>query len=511
MTPFIFTARETGVTAQHENTTAPRGKDDTINWPVIWLLLGAAFVVILNETTMTVALPHLMHDLGVDARTAQWLTTGFMLTMAVVIPITGFAMQRLTTRQVFITAMTLFSTGTLIAGLSPSFEILMVARVVQAGGTAIMMPLLMTTILNLVPMERRGEVMGSVSIAMSVAPALGPAMSGLVLQWLSWRWIFFIVLPIALGMLTAGVLRMTNVTETSKIPLDVLSVILSGFGFGALVYALSQIGGGHGAGGGAAGPSMELAFAVAAVGLGLGLFIWRQVVLQRDDKPLLDLRTFKFRDFSVSLAVMMIAFMSMMGTMLLWPTYLQDVRQIPAALTGFLMLPGGLAMGLLGPVIGRLFDRFGARPLVVPAAASMAVMVFLMSRATSHTPIWMLFAVHIGLMLSLACMFTPTFTSGLNALTPKLYGHGSALLGTLQQVAGAAGAAMLITLMQTRTQSLEGQGQVHQLALQGGISHALTIGSIIGLGAVVLATFLRGKPAAATPQGDPQQEVPVQV
>lgn len=492
------------MTTQHDNLTAPRG-DDTINWPVIWLLLGAAFVVILNETTMTVALPHLMHDLHVDARTAQWLTTGFMLTMAVVIPITGFAMQRLTTRQVFLTAMTLFSTGTLIAGLSPTFEVLMVARVVQASGTAIMMPLLMTTILNLVPMERRGEVMGSVSIAMSVAPALGPAMSGLVLQWLSWRWIFFIVLPIALLMLAAGAVRMTNVTETSKIPLDVLSVILSAFGFGALVYALSQIGG-HGQ---ASGPPMELAFAVAVVGL--GLFIWRQVVLQREDKPLLDLRTFKVRDYSVSLAVMMIAFMSMMGTMLLWPTYLQDVRGIPAAWTGFLMLPGGLAMGLLGPLIGKLFDRFGARPLVVPAAASMTLMVFAMSRVTAHTPIWMLFAVHIGLMLSLACMFTPTFTSGLNALTPKLYGHGSALLGTLQQVAGAAGAAMLITLMQTRTQSLEWQGQLHQLALQGGISHALTIGSIIGLGAVALATLLRGKPRAPEPQADPQDEVSVQV
>ena len=305
------------MTAEHTNDAAV--DEAPINWPVILLLLAAAFVVILNET---VALPHLMVDLNVDARTGQWLTTGFLLTMAVVIPITGFAMQRLTTRTIFILAMSIFSAGTLLAGSAPAFWVLLVARVVQACGTAIMMPLLMTTILNLVPLQRRGEVMGLVSIAMSVAPALGPTMSGLVLQWLGWRWIFFIVLPISVAALIAGGLKLTNVNEVRKIPLDVLSVVLSGFGFGGLVYALSQIGS-------SGGNQMALSFGVALVAL--ALFVWRQLVLQRDDKPLLDLRTFRHRDFTVSLAVMMIAFMGLMGTMLLWPIYLQDVRAIPSA------------------------------------------------------------------------------------------------------------------------------------------------------------------------------------
>ena len=168
---------------------------------VIVTLLVATFVVILNETIMNVALQRLMVDLRVDAPTVQWLSTGFMLTMAVVIPTTGFILQRLSTRAVFLLAMGLFSGGTATGGAAPGFEVLLLARIVQAGGTAIMLPLLMTTILTLVPLARRGAVMGNVSIAISVAPAMGPTVSGLILEHFSWRFMFVFVLPIALAAL----------------------------------------------------------------------------------------------------------------------------------------------------------------------------------------------------------------------------------------------------------------------------------------------------------------------
>ena len=189
---------------------------------VIAVLLVSAFVVILNETIMSVALPVLMADLGVTASVGQWLTAGFLLTMSVVIPITGFLIRRFPTRMLFGAAMGLFSTGTLLAALAPGFPVLLAARVVQAGGTAIMLPLLMTTVMTLVPPARRGVMMGNISIVISVAPAIGPAVSGLVLSVLGWRFLFWLVLPIALVTLVLGLRRITDVGETAVMRIDAL-------------------------------------------------------------------------------------------------------------------------------------------------------------------------------------------------------------------------------------------------------------------------------------------------
>lgn len=476
--------------------TDPSG-DAPLRWDVIGLLLGAAFVLILNETTMAVALPALMADLHVDAVLAQWLTTGFMLTMAVVIPVTGFVMDRLTTRQVFLTALGSFSLGTLLAGLAPGFWPLLVARIVQASGTAIMMPLLMTTILVLVPTERRGQVMGLVSVAMSMAPAMGPTLSGAVLQFASWRAIFFIVLPIALVMWALGFARMTNVGETRRTPVDVLSIVLSAVGFGGLVYALSRIGESQGHG---VSVTMLGAFAIAIVAL-VG-FVARQIVLQRRDMPLLDLRTFRHASFSLGLAVMMIAFMALMGVVLLWPIYLQQVRSLSTMQTGLLLLPGGLAMGLLGPLIGRLFDRFGARPLVLPATVVLTGVVASFTRVGPTTPAWLLLAMHVVMSLALAFIFTPVFTSSLNDLPPHLYSHGSALLGTLQQVAGAAGAAVLVTTMAGATRSAVASGATPGGAQLAGLHAAFALGAVLSSVGIVIALFLRRPSAPQDEQAD---------
>ena len=205
-------------------------------------LVGATFVVILNETIMINAIPRLMVDFDVDASAAQWLSTAFMLTMAVVIPITGWFLQRVTTRFAFGLAMGVFCAGTLLAALAPAFPVLLVARVIQASGTAVMMPLLMTTLMAVVPEHDRGRVMGNVTLAMSVAPALGPAVSGVVLQSLSWRWIFLVVLPIAGGIASLGLRRLRNVGEPVAGTVDWWSVVIAAIGFGSLVYGLSEVG-----------------------------------------------------------------------------------------------------------------------------------------------------------------------------------------------------------------------------------------------------------------------------
>ncbi|PTT70613.1 DHA2 family efflux MFS transporter permease subunit [Arthrobacter sp. HMWF013] len=456
---------------------------------IIATLLVATFVVILNETIMNVALQRLMVDLGVDAPTVQWLSTGFMLTMAVVIPTTGFILQSLSTRAVFMLAMGLFAGGTALAAIAPGFEILLLARIVQAGGTAIMLPLLMTTILTLVPLAKRGAVMGNVSIAISVAPAMGPTVSGLILEHFTWRFMFVFVLPVALAALAIGAKYLTNIGETEKTKLDFFSVFLTVPAFGGLVYGLSQIGGGHG---GQAGPGTA---AVAALVIGvasLAVFVLRQVRLQKAEAPLLDLRAFKFRMFTVSVLLMVVAMMALFGGVILLPLYLQEIRGLGSLETGLVLLPGGLAMGLLGPVIGRLFDRIGPLPLTVTGSVLMVVALWQFSMLDAGTAVWWIVTLHVGLSFGLALLFTPAFTTGLNPLPPHLYSHGSAIMSTTQQVAGAAGTALLVSIFAVVSAAS---------GLVAGMSAAFLTATVIALAAVVLSAMMRKTEGAAPGHG----------
>lgn len=460
---------------------------------VIWLLLAATFVVILNETIMSVAIPKLMDDLHVDALAAQWLSTAFMLTMAVVIPMTGFLLQRFTTRQVFTAAMSLFSLGTLVAALAPGFGVLVGARVIQACGTAIMLPLLMTTLMTLVPPALRGRTMGNVSIVISVAPAIGPTISGVILNFLAWRWIFLIVLPIALIMLLIGIRFVENVTDTQKSRIDLLSVILAAFGFGGLVYGLS-LSGETGPAAAGNGPMLWSSLAVGV--LALAAFITRQLLLQRKDRALLDLRTFRSPIFTVAIVLMAITTASLFGVIIVLPLYLQHVLHLDVLGTGLLLLPGGLVMGLAAPFVGRLYDRFGPRVLVVPGAVLVSLVMWSLTMVTETTPVYLVLIAHITMSLGLALMFTPLFTAGLGAVPPHLYSHGSAILGTIQQVGGAAGTALLVAVLSAQTAALAAGGATLDAATAGGIRVAFLAAAIISLFGVV-GSFFISKPADA--------------
>ncbi|HYI59126.1 MAG TPA: MDR family MFS transporter [Microlunatus sp.] len=453
---------------------------------VIATLLVATFVVILNETIMGVALPVLMVDLDLTASTVQWLTTAFMLTMAVVIPTTGFLLQRFSTRTVYAAALGLFSAGTLLAGIAPGFWVLLLGRIVQASGTAIMLPLLMTTILTLVPIERRGVVMGNVSIAISVAPAIGPTLSGLILQFLSWRFMFLLVLPIALGALVIGLRGLVNVNADGDQPLDLPSVALSIPAFGGIVFGLSRLGESGDASSAWLGPVSLVVGVVCLV-----LFVLRQRALVNGKGPLLDLRAFDFTMFRRGVALLCIAAIALFGAIILLPIYFQNVRGLNTLQTGMLLLPGGLLMGLLGPVVGRLFDRYGPRWLATGGATLLVLTMLALTQVGETTPVPLLLGIHLVLSTGLAFLFTPAFTTALNPLTPKLYSHGSAILSTLQQVAGAAGVALLVTIMTVRTAGAASRGADEIAAEVAGLHLAFLVAAGIGLVAVALALTLR--------------------
>lgn len=457
---------------------------------VIGLLLVAGFVVILNETAMGVALPVLMSELDVSAATGQWLTTGFMLTMAVVIPATGFLIDRFRTRQIFIAAMALFVAGTTIAALAPGFGVLLAGRVVQASGTAVMIPLLMTTVLTLVPPAIRGRTMGTISIVISVAPAIGPTLSGLVLSQLSWRWIFLLMLPIALVALALGVWKIRDVTTPRDAHLDLPSLGMSAVGFGALIYGLSSIGES------ASGHTPVAPWVPITVGvLALAVFIRRQLRLVRTRGALMDLRVFADRSFTVSTTVLVISFMAMFGALIVLPIFLQQVLEKGTFETGLLLLPGGVAMGAMSPVVGRLFDRIGPRPLVTPGAVAMSAALWLMSTFDAATTAPTVVAVHTLLSIGLAFMITPLFTSALGSLRPELYGHGSAIINTVQQLAGAAGTALFITVLATATAAGLAEGADVLTATANGVQGAFLWGGIVSLVAVGASLLVR-RPAA---------------
>jgi DHA2 family lincomycin resistance protein-like MFS transporter len=459
---------------------------------VVKLLVAATFVVILNETITINAIPRLKDHFGITDSTAQWVTTIFMLTMAAVIPLTGWFLQRVSTRTAYAAAMITFCTGTLVAAVAPVFGVLLVGRMIQASGTAVMMPLLMTTLMTVVPPQDRGRVMGNVTLAMSVAPALGPAVSGLVLQLGSWRLIFAVVLPIAMLVGYFGFRLVENVGETKVTSVSWISVVLAASGFGGLVYGLSKIG--HTA-------WQEPTLIIGAGVLLVAVFAANQIRLQRSGTPLLDLRTLTHRTYRTSLILMSAAFMGFFGSMLLLPLYLQGVRGLSPLECGLVVMPGGLAMGLLGPQVGKLYDRFGSRPLVIPGSIGMVALLVGLSQVTTTTPYALIVLMHVGLMTSLAAIFTPVFSLGLGDLSPELYSHGSSLLGTLQQVAGAVGTALLVVIETNRSTDLFKAGSSMNEAFVGGMEWALLASAGIGLVVVVMALLLPSRVEGAGPHG----------
>jgi len=444
---------------------------------ILIVLVGAALVMFLNETILSVALPSIMADFSIPATTAQWLTTGFMLTMAVVIPTTGWILQRFTTKQVFLAAVTSFLVGTVVAAWAPTFTALLVGRIVQATGTALIMPLLMTVAMTVVPANRRGSIMGVISVVMSVAPALGPTVSGFVLNRFTWHWLFWLVLPLIAVALVVGAIFIRNIGETARSPLDPLSVVLAGLGFGGLVYALSTLG-----------TEPTVAIGVAVVGVAsLALFVWRQIRLET---PLLDLRPFTIRNYTLSVVVALLLMGTLLGVVMVLPIYLQTALGVTALVTGLLVMPGGLASGILAPFIGRLYDRVGPRPLVIPGALLLFGAVWAMTRLDINSTTTEVIIMHMVFSLGLALMMTPLMTTALGSLPKHLYGHGSAILNTLQQLAGAAGTAILIAALSFGTRAAVAGGADLAQATVDGAHTAFIVAGVMAALVLVASPFV---------------------
>ncbi len=408
---------------------------------IVLIMILGTFLTAFNQTIMSVATPALMKNLEITASTAQWLTTGYMLVNGVLIPITAFLMKRFTTRQLFQSSMIIFLLGTVVSAVAFNFGILLIGRLIQAVGAGIIIPLLYNVVMTLYPPAKRGTVMGMVSLAVLFAPAIGPTLAGYILDIFPWQAMFYGLVPFVVIIIIYGHIYLRNVSETASAKVDFKSVILSTIGLAGILYGFSIAGN--------EGWSSKVVIISFVVGvIAIGLFTRRQLV---SNNPLLELRTFKYGMFTLTNLINVGITIIMYADMILLPLYLQNARGYTAMESGLLMLPGALLMGLLSPVAGRLFDRYGAKWITIVGIVITIATTIPFAALTDSTSYTFLVAMSTGRRIGMALLITPIQTAGLNQVPRSLSAHGSALWNTIRQVAGAVGTALLVTVMTTST------------------------------------------------------------
>ncbi|MEK3909027.1 DHA2 family efflux MFS transporter permease subunit [Oceanobacillus sp. FSL K6-0127] len=469
--------------------------NDRPKYGILAILMVGAFISFLNNTLLNVALPSIMLDLDVSTSVVQWLTTGYMLINGILIPTTAFLIQKYSVRRLFLVAMGLFFCGTLIAGIAHTFPILLAARMVQASGSAIMMPLLMNVMLISFPIAKRGTAMGVFGLILMFAPAIGPTLSGWIIEHYDWRMLFHFITPIAAVVFLLGFFLLKDKKEKVIITLDILSLILSSIGFGGLLYGFSSAGS----------KGWDSLQVYGTIILGVIALIWFILRQSKLEKPMLNFNVFKYPMFTLASIISMVVNIAMFSGFLLLPIYAQTIRGISPMDTGLMLLPGALLNAFMSPITGRLFDRYGGRVLALVGLSIMTITTYCFSNLTFETGYITLMALHGMRMLGLSMVMMPVSTNGLNQLPAEYYPHGTAMNNTLNQVSGAIGTALLITIMSIRenvyanrlTEAVVGgptsevQQQIALEAMLGGINDAFFISTFIIAVAIILASFLK--------------------
>ncbi|ADU29539.1 MDR family MFS transporter [Evansella cellulosilytica] len=403
------------------------------------LLLTGSFIAVLNQTLMITAIPPLMAEMNITENTAQWLTTVFMLVMGIMVPISAFLIEKFTTRQLFMTAMGVFTLGTVLAAVATNFPVLLLARIIQSIGAGVMIPLMQTVFLLIFPVERRGAAMGYIGLVISFAPAIGPVLSGWVTTNYEWRYMFMGIIPLAVIMLIVAFFSMRNVTELKNPKVDPISIMLSTFGFGGLLYGFTS------AGNNGWGSPMTIIFLALGV-ITIYFFVKRQLGMSH---PMLEFRVFKAKMFRLSTVICSIGFLGLIGLETLIPLYMYNMRGFTAVEAGMVLLPGAIITGFMAPITGRIFDRLGARVLAIPGLIIMTISTFAFLFIDTTTSLVYLSTMYAIRMFGFSMVMMPVNTAGLNQIPRKLIPHGSAVTNTIRQMSASIGTGLLVTTMTT--------------------------------------------------------------
>lgn len=487
---------------------------------ILAAMLFGMFIAILNQTLLNVALPKINTEFNISASTGQWLMTGFMLVNGILIPISAFLFNKYSYRKLFIIGLALFTLGSLVCAISFNFPIMMSGRVLQAIGAGILMPLGSNVIVTIFPSEKRGVAMGTMGIAMILAPAIGPTLSGYIVQNYDWNVMFYGMFFIGIIAIVIGLFWFKLYQSTTNPKADIPGIIYSTIGFGSLLYGFSEAGNkGWG--------STEIVTMFIVGTVFIIFFILREL---RMKAPMLSLEVLKYPTYTLTTVINMIVMMSLYGGMILLPLYLQNLRGFSALDSGLLLLPGALVMGALGPVAGKLLDTIGIKPLAIFGIGIMTYATWELSKLNMDTTYLHIMWIYIVRSFGMAFVMMPIMTAGMNALPPRLISHGNAFVNTMRQLAGSIGTAILVTVMTTQqtnhlsafseeldktnpviqdhmrelAQQYGGESaamkllleHVNKLASVEGVNDAFIVATIISAIALILSLFLQGKKKA---------------
>ena len=451
------------------------------------IMIFGTFVTVLNQTVVTPAQPSIMAEMGIDASTVQWLTTGFTLVNAIMIPVTAYLTDKHSTKMLYLVSMGIFAIGSLMAGIAPDFAVLLIGRLLQAAGAGILMPMVMTVLMLTFPVERRGSAMGIFGIVIAFAPAIGPSVSGLVIDSFGWRVLFYAIaiLIAVVVLISVFVLKKTEPLNPAA-QLDKISVIMSTVGFGALLYGFSTIG------------SVGINVADAAITLVgivvLVLFFRRQLKMEQ---PMLNVRVLSNRRFFIGTVIGMIVQASLLAAGVLMPIYLQSYMGYSATVSGLVIMPGAILMGVLNPFAGRLFDKYGPRVLSIIGLAILTISTVGFATLTSTTDVVWLTILYTIRMASLSLVNMPITTWAMNALDNKLLNHGTSVNNTLRQVSGSLGTALLVSIDTFVTGTASGTMDPVQAGILG-VNAAFVAAVVLSAVALILTiVFVKNRPEDA--------------
>ncbi len=461
---------------------------------MLLVLITGAFITVLNQTILSPALPTIMVEFGVDAATVQWLTTGFTLVNAIMIPITGYLTDRYSPRGIFLVAMSIFCVGTAVVALSPNFAWMLVGRLVQACGAGMVMPMVGTVMLLTFPVEKRGSAMGIFGIIIGFGPCIGPVIAGFAVDSGSWRPMFGVILVLCVVSIALAVplLRELGGGDANTPALDRPSVLLSTLGFGFVLFSFSTIG--------SYGFSWLSCIPLVVGGVILYLFFRRQLRLEH---PMLKVSVMRSRRFTIGTVLGMIVQAAIMANSIIIPIYVQQLCGYSASVSALVVLPGSLALGIMGPIAGRIFDRRGARGLAIFGTVLLTVFTIPMMFLTTETSMWVLGGIMFMRNVALGCINMPVATWGLNSLDNSVINHGNAVNNSFRQVAGSFGAALNISVYSLVSSACSGSMDTVEAGVVG-VNAAFTLQMLMCLTAVVVAIVAVRNKATDAAAGDPQ-------
>lgn len=444
---------------------------------IVAILLSASFLSVLTQFLLITAFPKIMQAFEIDSTQVQWVTTSFMITVAILIPITAYFIDTFKTRTLMMGALFFFLLGTLIGFIAQSFPVLLVGRVLQGVGSGIMIPLMQTVLFILYPREKRGYAMGLAGLVINVAPAIGPPLSGVIVKYFEWRALFVLTLPLAAILLLLVFLFMHNVTNQKETNIDITSILLSIVAFGGLLYGFNQL----------QESGFNNLFTIISLTAGLialVLFIWRQLRLPT---PILELRVFKVPVFILVVLISILGFSLLIATETILPMFVQNAQQYSAYYGGIIVMPGALTLAVMSLLAGKLFDKYGGKSIAIIGFILLSVSTigfyFVLELDTPFIVTIILFMVAMG---GVALINMPIMTTGINALPDHLIPHGTSVINTARQFGGSLGLTFIISFISS-ADSGAGIDRANYLI---GVKTAFLVSFLFAITGLVLSYFV---------------------